>query len=68
MYCLYRIFLSLYYPKLQLSVRASIRPESITKSYLTPVKKVVFFASLSLDVTEAVDRNSYSNGTIQMLK
>ena len=38
-------------------VRVCVRPESITGSYLTPVKKLVFFASLSFDVTEAVDRN-----------
>ena len=39
-------------------VRACVRPESITGSYLTSVKKLAFFASLNFDVTEAVDRNS----------
>ena len=39
-------------------VRACVRPESITGSHLTPVKKPAFFASLSFDVTEAVDQKS----------
>ena len=43
---------------LQLSVRASVRPESITGSNLTPGQKLAFFASLSFEVTEAVDRKS----------
>ena len=48
---------------LQLSVhacvRASVRPSGkVIGSYLTRGKKLAFFASLSFDVTEAVDRNS----------
>ena len=43
---------------LLLCVCASVRPERITRSNLTPVKKLAFFASLSFDVTEAVDRKS----------
>ena len=42
---------------LQLSVRLSV-PGSITGSDLTRVQKLAFFASLSFDVTEAVDRKS----------
>ena len=41
---------------LLLSIRLSVRPESITGSYLTPVKKVTLFASLSFDITEAIAR------------
>ena len=35
-------------------VRPSVHPESITGSYLTPFKKLAFFASLSFDITEAI--------------
>ena len=51
-----------HYTKLRVvrsSVCPCVRPESLTGSHLTPVKKPAFFASLSFDVTEAVDRKSY---------
>ena len=35
-----------------------VRPESITGSNLTRVKKLAFFTSRSFDVTEAADRDS----------
>ena len=41
------------------SVRVSVRPSGkVTGSYLTRVNKLAFFASLSFDITEVVDRNS----------
>ena len=46
-----------HYTKLTV-VRVSVHPESITGSDSTPVKKPAFFASLSFDITEAVDRKS----------
>ena len=39
-------------------VRPSVRPEIITGSHLTPVQKLALLASLSVDITEAVDQKS----------
>ena len=50
-YTLYSIIILI----LQLSVRPS---RKVTGSYLTRVKNHAFFASVSFDVTEAVDGNS----------
>ena len=53
------ICLSLY---LQLSVRTYVRTESITMQKLFDLSQknlIAFFACLSFDVREAIDRNSY---------
>ena len=47
-----------YYTNLTV-VHVSIRPERITGSYLTQVKNTPILCISELDVTEAVDRNSY---------